>query len=87
MQRTAFAGIAALAIALAGCQNEPEEAPDITEAIPLDPEPEDGAAEDDAVPDETILPDAPPVSDGMESGSNPPDMTEPPAGSKVQPAD
>lgn len=101
MQRIAFAGIAVLAITLGGCQNQPEETPDITEAIPLDEQADEAgqdAADDGAGPagdeantgaDSTPVPgeaDTPPLPGSMEGGSNPPGMTEPPAGSKVQPA-
>lgn len=36
MRRVAITAFATLAFLPAGCDNEPEEAPDITEAIPLD---------------------------------------------------
>ena len=97
MRCAALSGITAIALLLAGCQNEPEETPDIIEAIPRDPEPEDtdqsdgldtsdeGAGEPQAGSAEPG--DAPSVPDTMESGSNPPGMTAPPPGSKLQPAD
>ncbi len=97
MRCAALSGITALALLLAGCQNEPEETPDIIEAIPLDPEPEDaeqadgmGQGDEDAgeVQAGGAEPgDTPSVPDTMESGSNPPGMTAPPPGSKLQPAD
>ena len=93
MRRIALAGTAALSLALAGCQNDAEDTPDITEAIPLDPETDEGIGDDESADgSDTISPDAPPISEtpnsgGMESGSNPPGMTTPPPGSKLQPAD
>jgi hypothetical protein len=86
MRMPPIAAIAAFALGLAGCQDEPEEVPDIEEAIPLD-ETGDGSAEDAGSEPNSIEPSAPPIMDGMESGSNPAGMDRPPAGSKVQPAD
>ena len=101
----------ALPLALAGCGNETEETPDITEAIPLDRaagEQADGEERDadeassqagsengiggDSTPpipgaeDATRGGGARPrsIPDTMEAGVNPPGMTEPPKGSKVQ---
>lgn len=103
----------ALALAVSACGSDPEETPDITEAIPLDVDQEGdssatetggangvgGSPADAAIQGDTpALPgasgegnaSAPSVSrqrsipDTMEAGSNPPDMTEPPKGSKVQ---
>ena len=98
MKRLISASIVSLSLALAGCSGETEEAPDITEAIPLDPE---GAEGEDGATDESLVegqaangsdtPDLPGANSGeralpdtMESGANPAGMTEPPAGSKVQ---
>ena len=82
MKHALLAAIA-LSFALAGCQNEPEEAPDITEAIPIDEEAVP-ADESEGIADQEVEPDGTPT---MESGSNPPEMIAPPPGSKVQPAD
>jgi len=96
MPRLLPTSLIGLALLLASCQGETEETPDITEAIPLDA---DGASTGDAVAngegeeaasgDTPNLPGEPSagersLSDTMESGSNPPEMTEPPEGSKVQ---
>ena len=107
MQRLFSASAIGLALTLAGCSNDPEETPDITEAIPLTQD-ENGSV--DGAPDEAgvagdggIVGDAaalpsPPSSgdagntgagqraipDTMEAGSNPPDFSGPPKGSKVQ---
>ena len=92
MKYAAILGLVAATLALGGCQNEPEETPSLEEAIPLDPEP---------VPDIDTMDDASGGKDSgsgtatgpsnlpstMESGSNPPGMTAPPPGSKVQRAD
>lgn len=114
MKRLIAAGVVSLSLALAGCGGEAEEAPDITQAIPLDPEGSDTASEDASsgadelagygADDSTFAqgeaangadtPDLPGSSgsgeralpDSMERGANPPGMTQPPAGSKVQPA-
>ena len=89
----------ALSGALAGCSGDNEETPDIAEAIPLDPEgaeSDDAGADTSDQPGEDAsgsdTPDLPGgdsgarnLPDSMESGSNPPGMTEPPSGSKVQP--
>lgn len=59
----------AFSLSLAACQNEPEEAPDITDVIPAE-EGKDGAAdgaEAENGDDAGIEPAAPPT---MESGSN-----------------
>lgn len=103
MKRFARASIISLSLALsgglAGCSGDNEETPDITDAIPLDPEEADSeeAGADTSDPegegasasDTPDLPGGGPggrnLPDSMESGSNPPGMTEPPAGSKVQP--
>ncbi len=80
----------ALPLALAGCQNEPEEAPDIEETIPVDAEAQaDPEQEPEATPETNPEPQTEPseMPSTMESGSNPPGMTAPPKGSKVQPAD
>lgn len=82
MKNAAFALTLVAAVLLPGCQNQPEETPDITEAIPLD-NPEDSA--DATIDDVEPTPEA--GIDTMESGSNPPGTTSPPPGSKVQPAD
>lgn len=101
MKRLIHASAVGLALLLAGCQGEAEEAPAITEAIPLNtdegPAGIAGEASDeagDAVSGDTpSLPGAASgqeasgegsLPDSMETGSNPPDMTEPPKGSKVQ---
>ena len=98
MKRFISTSIVSLSLALAGCSGESEETPDIAEAIPLDPEGSEtengaddgGAAQGEAASgsDTPDLPDAGSseraLPDSMESGSNPPSMTEPPAGSKVQ---
>ena len=76
--------LATLALALGACQNEPEEGPGLEEAIPVD-EPEDTVGVD--MPIEDSMPEPTEGMDTMESGSNPPTMTPPPPGSKVQPAD
>ncbi len=79
------AAIFAFPLLLAGCQNEPEETPDITEAIPLD-EPEGDVSADATNADEDagIEPSAPPI---MESGSNEDGGREPdPSRSKLLPA-
>jgi len=93
MQRIMCTAILGLSVALGGCQSEPEEAPDITEAIPVDPQADDAArpsgdeantgADSTPVPGE---PEPPALPLSMESGSNPPEMTAPPSGAKVQPA-
>ncbi|MEM7780892.1 MAG: hypothetical protein AAF697_10920 [Pseudomonadota bacterium] len=83
MTRTAIIALLAAPFALSACQNETEQAPDIVdtiETIPLE-EAEDGEGGSADGTETPALPDT------MESGSNPPEMTEPPAGSKVQPAD
>ena len=97
MKRLISASIVSLSLALAGCSGESEDAPDIAEAIPLDPEGSEteGTEGNDAAQGEagsgSDTPDHPDANSGerdlpatMESGSNPPGMTEPPAGSKVQ---
>lgn len=118
MQRLYFGRLIGLAltgaVALAGCSDDTEETPDITEAIPLT-EAEDGDVDVDGAPDAageqangedsrtegeaSALPNAPssgdakstssnigqrPIPDTMEAGSNPPDFSGPPKGSKVQ---
>ena len=101
MTKTTLLFALALPLLVAGCQNEPEQAPDITEAIPIDA---DSAAEEEDGPvegagpsgdesntgaDSTPLPgepDTPPLPSTMESGANPPGLTVPPEGGKVQPA-
>lgn len=88
MRLAALAATLALPVMVAACQNEPEETPDIVEAIPLDPEPDgEGTNGGGNAREDGINPAAPPTSDTMEHGSNPPDMTAPPPGSKVQRAD
>ncbi|WP_298301000.1 hypothetical protein [uncultured Erythrobacter sp.] len=97
MQRLIQISSISLALMLAGCQEETEESADITEAIPLnsDDSSPDAAGEggEEASGDSSNLSAA--SSDGetsgerslpesMQSGSNPPNMTEPPKGSKVQ---
>lgn len=104
MQRLTPIALIGLTIALAACDSEPEGAPDIAQAIPMD-EGEmtpgdvtsgdvtsgtDGAGEQ-AVGGTPALPNADGSNSGsrtlpdtMQAGSNPPDMTEPPKGSKVQ---
>ncbi|MHA7820058.1 MAG: hypothetical protein ACX930_10475 [Erythrobacter sp.] len=82
MKPEAFKAVVIATLALAACQDEPEQTPDIEEAIPLD-EPE----ADTEMPVEGARPTPEPGIDTMESGSNPPGMTAPPPGSKVQPAD
>lgn len=90
-------GLCASALTLAACQGEAEDAPDITEAIPLEELSEDTdsgeSGEAQVVPSisdgetsrpEGAVPATPALPDTMESGSNPPGMTEPPPGSKVQ---
>jgi hypothetical protein len=96
MKRLLQLSIVGLALAVSGCQDEAEETPDITEAIPLDTEPVDADDLDQSGDDTNVrsgenpnLPDGDSgtgrgLPDTMESGSNPSDMTEPPAGSKVQ---
>ena len=98
MKRLISASIVSLSLALAGCSGESEDAPDIAEAIPLDPEgseTDEGSEGGDAAQGEagsgSDTPDLPDANSGerdlpatMESGSNPPGMSEPPAGSKVQ---
>ena len=114
----ASASLVSLSLAVAGCSDDTQEAPDITEAIPLDAassDPEaseqEGAQSDTdfGATDESFAegqaangsatPDLPgagsagtssgerALPDTMERGANPPGMTQPPAGSKVQPAD
>lgn len=83
---TTIAVVAGLGLALGACQNRSDEAPDIEEAIPLD-EPGDAVTTPlEESPGERAAPTPEPGIDTMESGSNPPGMTEPPEGSKVQPA-
>jgi len=105
MKRLFEASLVGFALALTGCQSEPEETPDITEAIPLNTDKEaasdasvNGADNDVTAGEGTsdtgegsssgqgsavdAMPDT--MSDTMETGSNPPGMTEPPKGSKVQ---
>lgn len=87
MKHPVICGMLAAPLALTACQNEPEQATPIEETIPADPEA--GEAVEDAEPvaepeEETETPDLPST---MESGSNPPGMTTPPPGSKLQPAD
>lgn len=84
----------ALSILLAGCNNEPEETPDITEAIPLDdgmPADEASGGESDADAQGSLgegADGAAPSSSGtMESGSNPPGSEIRLEGSKLQKAD
>lgn len=100
MKRLISASIASLAFALtgtlAGCSSETEEAPDIAEAIPLNPEGSESGATDGSFTEGEAAngsdtPDLPGASSEgrtlpstMESGANPAGMTEPPAGSKVQ---
>lgn len=84
MKRLALPALATFALALGACQNEPEEAPGIEEAIPVD-EPGDTVGVD--MPVEDTMPEPTEGLDTMESGSNPPSMTTPPPGSKVQSAD
>ena len=93
MRYAPLASIAALSILLVGCQNQPEETPDIEEAIPLDPE-EDGSEasnEGNAAESEDDSERAPAT---MESGSNEDTSIyggenegAPGPGSKLQPAD
>lgn len=45
MKLPALVSVAALAISLAGCNNEPEETPDLEEAIPLDNSADDTGAQ------------------------------------------
>lgn len=77
MKSSAWAALVGLGIGLSACQNEPEETPSIEEAIPLDEPAQEAGTQ----------PTPEPEIDTMESGSNPPEMTAPPPGSKVQPAD
>ena len=84
MKHLALPALATACLALAACQNEAEEAPGIEEAIPVD-EPGDTIGVD--MPVEDTIPEPTSGIDTMESGSNPPTMTTPPPGSKVQPAD
>ena len=106
MRPVTTSGLCAIALSLVACQGEAEEAPDITEAIPLDEVSETtdgkggaGGPNGGDAEGSQVDPSAgngqtksaqgagsgpPPLPDTMESGSNPPDMTEPPAGSKVQ---
>lgn len=88
MRCLVFASLVGFAVALSGCQNEPEETPSITEAIPLDPEPAEGELLGSTAADEetNVVSNPPAATSTMESGSNPEGMIEPPAGSKVQPA-
>lgn len=91
MKFTALMLVAGLGLGLAACQNRSDEAPDIEDAIPLD-EPGDAITmpnEDEPAgetPGERAAPTPERGIETMESGSNPPGMTEPPKGSKVQPA-
>lgn len=100
MQRAIQISTLALLLALGGCGREQEETPDITEAIPLEPAEGMGAGEDAANGSEGSANGGAnggqgqagssgpsqdrAIPDTMETGRNPPNMTEPPAGSKVQ---
>lgn len=98
MQRVFQLSTLALAFALSACGGDADETPDITEAIPLDPVEGTQTNGDDIAPGEAMVGEdsssnardgAPsaqdrPLPGTMESGSNPPDMTTPPKGSKVQ---
>lgn len=90
MKLLASLALAGLGLGIVACQNRADEAPDIEEAIPLD-EPGDvidmPVEDPDANTSVTPEPTPEPGIDVMERGSNPPGMTSPPAGSKVQPAD
>ena len=80
-----FAAILLLPALMAGCQNEPEEPPDITEAIPLDDVEDQAGAETEESPEPGIEPSAPPI---MESGSNENGGRQPdPSRSKLVPAE
>jgi len=91
MKRTAIIASATASLLMAGCNNEPEEAPDITEAIPLDDvEVVDGegapaASADDEASDQgaTWTGDPETVERGDNSGQPPIDLEN----SKLQPAD
>ena len=97
MRIAALAGTMAFAILLTGCQNEPEEEPDITEAIPLDAEPDGNAANGSEASDgeENGSVNEPSAPSTMESGSNEganvyggeDEGALAPSGSKLQPAD
>jgi hypothetical protein len=80
MKSAGTCAILALGLALSACNNEPEEAEDLTTAIPLDEEAGgndavDGGGDGDAMDGAPIEPSGPPISDTpgsgtMESGSN-----------------
>ena len=88
MKRLVSASVISLSLVIAGCSGESEETPDIAEAIPLNPEgseTEDGTDGSSGSEGTTASgSETPNLPDTMESGANPPGMTEPPAGSKVQ---
>lgn len=103
MKRVFQLSTLALAFALSACGGETDETPDITEAIPLDPVQGTEASGEDAASGEAMVAESGagtqdgsngepsdrerPLPGTMETGSNPPDMTAPPAGSKVQRVD
>ncbi|MEO1220785.1 MAG: hypothetical protein AAFY42_05470 [Pseudomonadota bacterium] len=104
MKRLLQLSIFAVALALSGCQDETEETPDITEAIPLDDDATLPTEEEATMPNGgeasaasasggwgtrgaisgAQTSDGQAIPDTMQTGSNPPGMTEPPKGSKVQ---
>ena len=89
MKKFATITLAGLTIALAACEGRTDEAPDIEDAIPVDQASDDAADNDmQASTNSSVEPTATERgSNTIESGSNPPEMTSPPPGSKVQRAD
>ena len=97
MKSAHFAGFAAISLILVGCDSEPEETPDITEAIPIDStgtvdsqasdnaETGAGGSDTDGEPSAQAGPAS--TSDTMESGSNADGGREPdPSRTKLIPA-
>ncbi|EAQ28061.1 hypothetical protein NAP1_10718 [Erythrobacter sp. NAP1] len=92
MRYAPLASMAALSILLVGCQNQPEETPDIEEAIPLDEEDGSEASNEGNAAESDDDDERPPAT--MESGSNDDPSIyggenegAPGPGSKLQPAD
>lgn len=87
MKPAIFAAAGALALTLAACENQPDEAlppeGELEGALPAD----DATGQDSLGGEPEIETVGEPQGDTMESGANPPGTTAPPAGSKLQKAD